>query len=110
MTTLTTIMNEVATFHGLTAKVLADSLKAAGWDMAAIEDRAGEAVVANLIRNVATGHAETMVKTAERKAKIAARAEANRLTSQTPAARANPQIACTRCDGKGVWQPRQRRG
>ena len=100
-TTLTTILNEVSTAHGLTASVLADSLKAAGWDMAAIGDRAGEAVVADLIRNVATGHAETMVKTAERKAQIAARAEAQRLACLTPAARANPEIACTRCDGKG---------
>lgn len=101
MTTLTNIMHEVATAHGMTAQALADSIKAAGWDMAAIGDRAGEPVVADLIRKVATGHAETMVKTAERKAQIAARAEAQRLACMTVEAKANPQFACTRCDGKG---------
>jgi DnaJ-class molecular chaperone len=130
MNTVNSIMNEVATAHGLTAQTLADSIKAAGWDMCAIADHAGNPTVADLIRKIAAGYAETMAKAAARKAQIEARAEAERLASQTPAARANPQIACTRCDGKGrirgfehrengvcyacggkgVWQPRRRRG
>ena len=130
MATIHSILTEVATVHGIAPDALAAWIKAADWDLSAVESRIDEPMVSDLIRKIAAGYAETMAKAAARKAQIEARAEANRLTSQTPAARANPQIACTRCDGKGrirgfehrangvcyacggkgVWQPRQRRG
>jgi len=126
MNTVTSIMNEVAAAAGIASADLTRRFTRDGWDLAVMDAAMGTHGVPEFVRNTAANYAADIAKVAA----VKARAEANRRTSQTPAARANPQIACTRCDGKGrirgfehrangvcyacggkgVWQPRRRRG
>ncbi len=91
---------EIATAHGIADDVLNASLRDRGWDFgkldmsnAAYVDFAVK-VAADTAREIAQRQAEQ----AANKAKVAAR----RAAAQTPAAKANPAMACTRCDGKGT--------
>lgn len=126
MNTVAAIMNEVATTAGIASADLTLRFARDGWDLSVMDAAMGTAGVPEFVRTTAANYAADIAKVVA----VKARAEANRLASQTPAARANPQFACTRCDGKGrirgfehrangvcyacggkgVWQPRRRRG
>lgn len=89
------LISTTAASYGIPVSDLATAVSS--WDLSGLI-----AANADLAGRVIAGHAEELAKRAAkiaaRKATLAARA----LAALTPAARATPQFACTRCDGKGV--------
>lgn len=96
----------IAAAHNLTTEELEQSLAAAGWDFAMLHanhpDHAGmQASHFEFADKMATTHAERMAKNKAMRAAQRERNEAYRMRAMTPDARANPDFACTRCEGKG---------
>lgn len=89
----------IAAAHGIAAETLSRSLAARGWDFSRLD--ASRAAHAEFAAGVAEDAArEIAAREAARRA-TAAEIAARRLAEQTPEARANPAMACSRCDGKG---------
>lgn len=88
------LIEATAANHGISYETLAAAV--AAWDLVGLIG-----ANADLAGRVVDGHAESLAKIAATKADRAAKIEAHRTASLTPAAKANPAASCTRCDGKG---------
>jgi chemotaxis response regulator CheB len=90
----------IAAAHGIETQILEARVAAQGWEFDRLN--ATDAAAVDFCTSVVTGIARELAAHA---AKIEARtvaAAAQRLACQTVAARANPDRACTKCDGKGT--------
>lgn len=90
----------VALAHGIEPSALDATLKAHGWDFSILGQSEDKDVVA-FVRDTVTRYATQL---ADRRAKLEAREAAQRsarLGRMTSAAKANPELTCGKCDGKG---------
>lgn len=89
----------IARAHGVEAVALAESLASRGWDFARLD--MANARHAAFAREVADDVVRELAARAAARRATAEAVAARRLAEQTPAARTNPAMACSRCDGKG---------
>lgn len=92
-------VTEIAAARNVPASDLYSAIKEGGWEFERL-DHSDPAHVAFATR-VVTDYADRIAARIKARAERDAKLEANRTASQTAAAKANPSMACTRCDGKG---------